>query len=85
MTNLIKAHRATGIEVGRTDEYVLVQTAPGPGTVQALRIVATQPATLDDVRLQITFELFDLIEKARFLGLDAETIQSLVTKELESK
>jgi hypothetical protein len=79
---LIKSHRAIGKLLDQTEAYVIVETSPNPGHVLALPLVMTQPATEKDVQIQLRFELAEMIEKAKFLGLDMSAIASLITDEL---
>jgi hypothetical protein len=79
---LIKSHRAVGKLVADAGEYLIVETSPNPGSLLALRKVMTQPGTEKDVLMQLRFELAEMIEKARFLGLDMTAIQSLIADEL---
>jgi hypothetical protein len=82
MTNLIKSHRAIGIERARTEEYVIVETSSEPGHILALSLITTQPGDLSDVKLQLRFELADAISKAKFLGLDLDAILSVIADEI---
>ncbi len=82
---LIKSHRAIGREVGRTESHVIIETAPQPGCIIAQPAHMTQPATLDDAAMQIQFDLADLLARARFLGLDSETLQRLFDEEIHQE
>jgi len=82
MSELVKSHRAIGREVGRTETHIIIETAPQPGNLVAQPVHMTQPATLRDAELQIRFDLADLLERARFLGLDGETLQRLFDEEI---
>jgi hypothetical protein len=82
MTTYIKSHRCVGKLVAQIDEYLIVETAPGPGKVLALKAITTQPGTEADVLMQLRIELFDAIAKAKFLGLDMTAISSLIADEL---
>jgi hypothetical protein len=82
MPTYIKSHRCVGRLVAQIDEYLIVETAPGPGKLLALKAITTQPGTEADVLMQLRIELFDAIAKAKFLGLDMATISSLIADEL---
>ena len=85
MTQLVKSHRAIGREVGRTATHVVIETGPQPGCLIAQPAHMTQPATLADAAMQIQFDLADLLERARFLGLDNETLQQLFDAEIHQE
>jgi hypothetical protein len=85
MRQLYRSHRLTGYEVARThtdagEELVILQTAPHKQEVSPAHMLqATSP---QEVAFDIRVALAQIVERARFLGLDAETVSTLLAEEL---
>lgn len=86
MRQLYKSHRTMGYEIARTrtddgDELVILETAPQKKEVSPAHML--RPVTSAEVAFEIRIALAQIAEQARFLGLDAETVSTLLTEELE--
>ncbi len=85
MRQLYKSHRTMGYEVARTRaddgaELVILQTAPHKQEVSPAHMLT--PASPQEAAFDIRIGLAQIIERARFLGLDAETLGALLNEEL---
>lgn len=84
---LLKNHRTMGYEIGRTTaddgrEFVILQTAPHKEEAAFARML--RPVTPDEAVFDARVLFLEAVEQARFLGLDAETIRTLVDDALLS-
>lgn len=80
---LYRAHRTLGYDAGRTQnadgkELVILHTSPHPGPREFSVTFGHMliPAGTEDVQRQIMFELQEVLERATFLGLDADAIRA---------
>lgn len=86
MTQLLQSHRICGYETARTTdrdgrELVILQTAPHKEEVSLAHLV--RPMTEAEVQFKVGVLLTEVIEQARFLGLDREQLAALFAAELE--
>ena len=86
MSELLQSHRTAGYQIARTNddagrEFVILQTAPHKEEAVLSRLL--RPMTRDEVQFKIGVLLNEVIEQARFLGLDREQIAALFAAELE--
>lgn len=86
MSELLQSHRTAGREIARTKdeagrEFVILQTAPHKE--EAVLAHTLRPMTEADARFKIGVLLTEVIEQARFLGLDSEQLSALFAAELE--
>lgn len=85
---LKRNHRTMGHVVGSftpegSSELTVLQVSPREKTVcESFKLM---DVTLADVTLQVRFELAELLERARFLGLDNETLQQVFNEELQKE
>jgi hypothetical protein len=82
---LYKSHRTMGYEVARTttedgQQLVVLQTAPHKQEVSPAHML--QPVSETEIAFDIRTGLAALVERARFLGIDAETLTTLLQEEL---
>jgi hypothetical protein len=86
MSELLQSHRTAGYEIARTTddtgrEFIILQTAPHKE--EAALAHTLRPMAPDEVKFKIGVLLTEVIEQARFLGLDREQIAALFQAELE--
>ena len=85
MIQLYRNDRAIGREVARVripngTELVVLQTALCKQEVAPIEVL--RPVSESQVRYEITRQLAELIDHARFLGIDEETFQGLFERAL---
>jgi hypothetical protein len=86
MSELLQSHRTAGYPIARTTdqdgrEFVILQTAPHKEEVVLAHLL--RPLPMGEVKFKIGVLLAEVIEQARFLGLDREQIAVLFQAELE--
>lgn len=85
MSKLYKSHRTFGYEVARTAadgyELVVLQTAPNQKLEVSLASLL-MPVSPDEALFEARMALAAAIERARFLGVDAEQLSTLFQDEL---
>lgn len=79
MKTLWKSHRVFGYEVARAAgpdgyELVILQTAPHKQEVAPAHML--MPVSEQEVAFEAQVRLIEAIERARFLGMDAETLRA---------
>lgn len=87
MKQLYKSHRTLGYAVGRAhladgQEVVILQTAPHKQDVSPAHLLL--PVSPDEAVFEARMALAAAIERARFLGIDMETLRSLFDEEMRS-
>ena len=85
MRQLYKSHRILGYEVARTHtddgkELVILETAAHKQEVSPAHML--RPVSPEEAAFEVRVGLAQLIEQARFLGIDAETVSNLLAEEL---
>jgi hypothetical protein len=86
---LYRSHRDFGYLLATTEPqedgraFAILKTSDH--TESATFVHMLLPVKDAEIEFEARMALLAAIERARFLGLDSETIQSLVTQELESK
>ena len=88
MKQLYQSHRTIGYEIARTQtddgkELVILQTALHKQEVAPAHML--RPLSPQEAALEIRVGLAQIIERARFLGIDAETMSALLTEELSKE
>jgi hypothetical protein len=86
MSELLQSHRTAGREIARAKdadgrEFVILQTAPHKE--EAVLAHTLRPLTAADAQFKIGVLLTEVIEQARFLGIDREQLEALFAAELE--
>lgn len=86
MSELLQSHRTAGYAIGRTTtedgrEFLILQTAPHKE--EAVPAHMARPMSVGEVNFKIGVLLTEVIEQARFLGLDREAIAALFQAEIE--
>lgn len=84
---LWKSHRVFGYEVARATtedgtELVVLQTAPHKQEVSPAHML--MPVSDGEVVFEARVRLIEAIEKARFLGLDVETLRAAFEDAIQS-
>ena len=88
MKQLYKSHRTFGYEAARTTaddgkQLVVLQTAPHKYEVSPAQML--MPVTEQEAAFDIRIALAAVVERARFLGIDAETLTNLLNEELHKE
>jgi hypothetical protein len=88
MRQLYKSHRTMGYEVARTRtddgaELVILETAPQKQEVSPAHML--RPVSPEEAAFEVRVALAQVVEQARFLGLDPEMVTALLTEELEKE
>ena len=83
--NLVRSHRTMGFEIARTPgpdgrDLAILQTSPTAQTVAPAHLL--MPVSPDEAVFEARMALAAAIERARFLGVDAETLRTLLDEEL---
>ncbi len=83
--NLVRSHRIFGYESARArtaggEEVIILQTAPHKLEAAPAHLVI--PVSADEAVFEARMALAFAIERARFLGIDAETLRSLFDEEI---
>jgi hypothetical protein len=86
MRTLYKSHRVFGYEVARAagpdnTELVILQTAPHKQEVSPAHML--MPVSDREALFEAQVRLIEAIERARFLGVDAETLRAAFEEALE--
>jgi hypothetical protein len=84
MRQLYKSHRTMGYKIARTraddgKEFVILETAPHKQEVSPAHML--WPISSEEVAFEVRVSLAQIIERARFLGLDAEMLGALLAVE----
>lgn len=87
MIQLYRNDRTIGREVARVripdgTELVVLQTALHKQEVAPLQVL--RPVSDSQIRYEITRQLAEVIDHARFLGIDEETLQDLFERAISS-
>jgi hypothetical protein len=83
--DLVRSHRVFGYVTARAQtaegEVVILQTAPHKQEVSPAHMVL--PVSADEAVFEARMALAAAIERARFLGVDEETLRGLFTDEVQ--
>ena len=85
MRQLYKSHNITGYELARvtTDDgqqLVLLETAFREYAVSPSHVL--RPVSTEEALFDLRTEFAALLQRARFLGIDAETLHTLLAEEM---
>jgi len=83
--NLVRNHRTMGYEVTRAPgpdgrDLAILQTSPTAQAVAPAHLLL--PVSADEAVFEARMAVAAAIERARFLGVDAETLRALFDEEL---
>ena len=85
MSTLYRSHRTFGREVARAktpdgQDLVILQTSPTTQAVSPAHLLL--PVSDDEAIFEARMALVTAIERARFLGVDEQTLRALIDEEI---